>query len=294
MKTVHAEQATFSFRPDIEPVLWVAPGEMVRFETSAAPVERLFAAGERWLDQFDPRQTNAVSGPVFIEGVEPGDAVAVEILEIVPNDWGWTAFIPNFGALGRAPVAPFLRRLPIRDGRVELAPGQSVPLRPMVGCLGLAPAKGTSSTLSPPYPWGGNYDLTPIATGATVLLPAQVAGGLFSLGDLHAAMGVGEGTGVAIECAGTATVRFDVRPGLRLVTPRIETPGRIFTVGLDARRDYGAAKHQALALLFAYLTAERGLAGDEAITIIAAAGDITLGGPAAAVVLASVPWAALS
>ena len=293
MKTVRAEQATFAFRPDVELVLRVAPGETVRFETSAAPVERLLAAGDAWLEQFDPRQINSVSGPVFIEGVEPGDAVAVEILAIEPADWGWNAFVPGFGALGQAAVSPYLRRLPIRDGRIELAADWSVPVRPMIGCLGLAPATGTSSTLAPPYPWGGNYDLAQVSPGNTILFPAKVSGGLFSLGDLHAAMGEGEGTGVAIECAGAATVRLDVRPGLRLMTPRIETPDRLYTIGLDASRDYGVARRQALSLLLAYLTTERSLTGPEAMTLVGACADLAFGGPAAAVVLASVPWAAL-
>ena len=290
METVHPTQTTFAFRPDAEPVLRVAPGETVRFETSAAPVERLLAAGDRWLDRFDPREINAVTGPVFIEGVEPGDAVAVEILAIEPADWGWNAFVPGFGALGQAAVTPYLRRLSIRDGRVELAPDQSIPVRPMIGCLGLAPATGVSSTLAPPYPWGGNYDLTQASPGNTILFPAQVAGGLFSLGDLHAAMGEGEGTGIAIECAGAATVRLDVRPGLRLTTPRIETPDRLYTIGLDADRDYLRARRHALSQLLTFLTAERGIASADAMTTIAAAADIAFGGPAAAVVLASVPW----
>ena len=75
-------------------------------------------------------------------------------------------------------------------------------------------------------PWAGNYDLIQIAVGATVLFPAQVPGGLFSLGDLHAAMGEHEATFVAIECAGSATVRLDMRPGMALETPRIETADR--------------------------------------------------------------------
>ncbi|MDQ3695764.1 MAG: acetamidase/formamidase family protein [Chloroflexota bacterium] len=290
MYTVRADQPSFSFRPDAKPVLRVEDGASARLETSAAPVERLLAAGDRWLNQFDAGAINALTGPVFIEGVEPGDTVAVEVLAIETLDWGWNAFVPRFGALGLAAVAPYLRRLPIRDGLIELSPGRSVPVGPMIGCLGLAPASGECSTLSPPYPWGGNYDLSQIAPGSTILFPAQVAGGLFSLGDLHAAMGDGEGTGVAIECAGAATVRLAVRPGLRLVTPRLETPDRLFVVGLDAGRDYHVARQQALSLLFAYLTEERGLAGDEAITLIAARGDLAFGGPAAAVVLANVPW----
>ena len=182
-----------------------------------------------------------------------------------------------------------LERLPIRDGAVIISDTLRVPVRPMIGCLGLAPAYGETSTLGPAMPWGGNYDLTQVCPGSTVLFPAQVPGGLFSLGDLHAAMGEHEATFVSIECAGTATVRLNVRPALRLETPRIETAERIYTIGLGLRRgDYDAARRQAARLLFELLTREWQLSAREAYTLISAQGDLTLGGPAGAIVLASV------
>ncbi len=143
----------------------------------------------RWTEVIDVRAINAVTGPVFIEGVMPGDAVSVEVLAIEPRDWAWNAAIPGFGLLDGLLPEPMLERLPIRDGEVIVSERVRLPVRPMIGCLGLAPAEGETSTLSPAMPWAGNYDLTQIAPGATVLFPAQVPGGLFSLGDLHAAMG---------------------------------------------------------------------------------------------------------
>ena len=285
-----AERTSFAFRPDAEPALRVQPGETVRFETSPEPVERLFAAGSGWREALDLRAINAVSGPVFIEGVMPGDAVSAEVLAIEPRDWAWNAVIPGFGLLDGLLPEPSLTRLPIRDGEVIVSERVRLPLRPMIGCLGLAPARGETSTLSPAMPWAGNYDLTQIAPGATVLFPAQVAGGLFSLGDLHAAMGEHEATFVAIECAGAATVRLDVRPGLRLETPRIETAERVFVLGLNDRGDYGAARRQAARLLFELLTREAELTPREAYTFISARGDLTLGGPAGTIVVASAPW----
>jgi amidase len=289
MHIVPANSATFSFRPDAEPVLRVRPGDVVRFETSSEPVERLFAAGRRWTDVIHVRAINAVAGPVFIEGVMPGDAVSVEVLAIEPRDWAWNAAIPGFGLLDGLLPEPMLERLPIRDGEVIVSERVRLPVRPMIGCLGLAPADGETSTLSPAMPWAGNYDLTQIAPGATVLFPAQVPGGLFSLGDLHAAMGEHEATFVAIECAGSATVRLDVRPGMVLETPRIETADRIFVIGLSACGDYGAARLQAARLLYELLTREAELSPREAYGVLSALGDLTLGGPAGTIVLGSVP-----
>jgi amidase len=289
MHVVTANQTTFAFRPDAAPVLRIRPGEIVRFETSPAPVERLFAAGDAWLDVIDTRAINAISGPVFVEGVAPGDAVSVEILEIEPLAWAWNAAIPGFGLLDAEMPEALLERLPLREGAVIVSERVRLPLRPTIGCLGLAPARGETSTVGPSMPWAGNYDLTQMCAGATVLFPAQAPGGLFSLGDLHAAMGEHEPTFVAIECAGSATVRLDVRPGLRLETPRIETAERLSILGLNAFGDYGAARRQAARLLFEHLTREAGLTPREAYILISARGDLTLGGPAGTIVVGSIP-----
>jgi len=290
MHTVSADQTTFAFRPDAEPALRVRPGEIVRFATSSEPIERVFAAGADWVQAIDTCAINAITGPVFIEGVMPGDAVSVEVLAIDPLDWAWNAAIPGFGLLDGLMSEPLLERLPIRAGEVIVSERVRIPLRPMIGCLGLAPAQGETSTLSPAMPWAGNYDLTQIAPGATILFSAQVPGGLFSLGDLHAAMGEHEATFVAIECAGTATVRLDVRPGLTLEAPRIETADRVYVIALDQCGDYGAARLQAARLLFELLTREVGLTPREAYSLISARGDLTLGGPAGTIVVGSVPF----
>jgi amidase len=289
--TLRADRTAFCFRPDAEPVLRVRPGETVAIETSAAPVERLFAAGDDWTQISDSEAINAVTGPIFIEGVRPGDAVAVEILDISFGAWAWNASFPHYGLLAGKLRFPSLSRHTISEGRIHLTDRLTLPLRPMIGCLGLAPPTGESSTLGPAYPWGGNMDLVQARVGNTVLLPAQVPGGLFSLGDLHAAMGTNEATFVAIEAPGVATVRLDIRPGLTLPSPRIESPERTYVMGFDPGPSYSleTARQRAVDNLYAMLTAERGFSPEEAQLIIAAAADLEFGGPACAIVLASVP-----
>lgn len=289
MQTVNSKHHSFEFRADIPPVLRVRSGETVRFETSPEPAERLFAAGNDWPRHLDTRRLNAVTGPVFIEGVEPGDAVRVDILQIETLDWGWNAFISGFGMLCENLTTPMLRRIPIVDGQCWITDALSVPHRPMIGCLGLAPARGASSTLAPPFPWAGNYDLQQVKAGSTIWFPAQVRGGLFSLGDLHAAMGDGEATSVSIECAGSATVRLSVDKSLDLQMPRLIADGRLITIGLADRGNYVAARRHAADQLFNYLTEERRLTPEDAYTLFSAAADLTFGGPAGAVVLAGVP-----
>lgn len=288
MHEIPADRPAYAFRPDVEPVLRVQPGETVKFHTSWEFAERLMAAGDRWLEVFNTRSINGVTGPVYVEGAEPGDAVSVEILDVTPGPWGWNAFIPDFGLLGDRLASPMLRRVPIENGRVIISDRLTLPVKSMIGCLGLAPSMGESSTLQPPYPWGGNYDMIQASPGNTILFPVQVPGGLFSLGDLHAAMGWGEATKVSIECPGTATVRLGVRKGLTLETPRIEANGRLYTVGLGEEVDFETSRRQAIGLMFDYLTKERGLSEEDAYVVCSSAVDLEYGGPMSAVTLASI------
>ena len=246
--------------------------------------DRNFAAGSDWLDTLDLDTFNQVNGPVLVEGVEPGDGVVVEILDVEPLDWGWNSFIPGFGLLYRKLQSKFLHKVPITDGWIHLSDRLKVPVKPMIGCLGLAPPQGESTTLGQ-SPWGGNYDLIQMKPGNTAIFPAQVPGGLFYLGDLHAAMGAGEPTFVSIECAGIATLRFDIRKQIHLINPRIESPDHLHILGLGA---WDESRVQACELMFDYLTQERNLTPQEAYFLLSSSVDLTYGGPAG-VSVASIP-----
>lgn len=289
MHTVPPAHSQFDFDPAIEPVLQVNPGEIIRFETSPEPVERLFAAERSWAQVVNTREINSVTGPVYVEGAEPGGALAVEILEVEPLDWGWNMWLPGYGLLGQHAREPMLRRVPIRGGRVWLTDDLSIPAEPMIGCLGLAPASGKVSTLAPVYPFAGNFDMVQMKSGNIAYFPIQTTGGLFSLGDLHAAMGVGEATNVAIECAGSATVRFDLRPDLHLTMPRVESPERLYVIGIADNRDCADAARVAIREMYRLLTLEAGIPECDAHLLVSAAVDLEFGGPASAIVLASVP-----
>lgn len=128
------------------------------------------------------------------------------------------------------------RRIPIRSDEVVLTDTLSVPVRPMIGCIGTAPAQGTGSTIMPSYSFGGNMDLTDAAPGSTVHLPVEVDGALLSIGDLHAIMARGESSFVAIEAQGTAIVSVDlIKNTSPLRAPRIETDREWIFVGSAIR-----------------------------------------------------------
>ena len=175
------------------PVARVAGGSVIRFETGDVAYERL-AKGET-VEQIGLETFNRVTGPVFVEGAAPGDALRVEILdvEIVRS---WSVWLPGFGALGAHTQTVQAHQIPLEGGRAVISKRLSVPIEPMIGCIGLAPAEGVGSTFMPAYHWGGNMDLREMSPGTVVDLPVQVPGGLLSIGDHHAAMGRGEPTWV--------------------------------------------------------------------------------------------------
>lgn len=169
-----------------------------------------------------PRGSRA-GGPFLIEGIEIGDWVAIEIIDIEVGPYGYY----NNGG----PFRGSLRSVaPVRDGLVHFPPDFVVPVRPMIGVIQLAPAGQN------PYPWnhGGNMDYNSIQTGSTVHIRAQQPGGILSMGDVHARMGDGELTGTGIEIDSTITLRVDRSPGFPTGGPVVETADEILTAGMGA------------------------------------------------------------
>lgn len=271
------DQARAGYAPGVEPVLTVRAGseERTTFETDDAA----YAQMEEVRDLSQVTATlNPVTGPVFVDGAEPGDALAVTIHGIELAEQGWSVYIPGAGALA-GPMGDdfYVRRVPLRGDIVHLAEGISCPARPMIGCLGVAPAHGQMSTVMPAYPTGGNMDLTDARPGSTVYLPVEVEGALLAIGDLHAVMSRGESSFVAIEAAGRATVSIDVVKGLRLRAPRVDTGDEIVCVGLgDPVQD---SIDMAYTSLFSVLVDEHGFSTQDAYTVMSALAHTELGGP---------------
>ena len=169
---------------------------------------------------------NPITGPVFIRGAEPGDVLAVEILELRPKPWGWTAIIPGFGLLADEFSDPWLRISAVDpdQGTVRFADDITLPFSPFPGTIGVAPAEPGPHSVVPPSQWGGNMDIKHLRAGTTLLLPVGVSGALFSLGDTHAAMGDAEVCGTAVEAAMDVAVRLTVRRDLSLRYPQYHVP----------------------------------------------------------------------
>jgi len=208
----------------IAPVHRVAPGDTVVVELENASGGQLAAdSPASALATLDFGRINPVTGPIYVEGAMPGDALIVEILALDVESWGWTANIPGFGLLADRFTEPALRVSRVAQGWVELFTGMRVPSVPMIGTIGVAPAEAGRFSVVPPTRNGGNMDIRHIGAGATLYLPVAVEGALLSLGDGHAAQGDGEICGTAIETASVATIRLSLERERHLATPMLTT-----------------------------------------------------------------------
>jgi acetamidase/formamidase len=236
--TIHNHQCHYGWNNANTPALRIAPGDSIEFNTVDASGGQLSATSTvADLAQLDFGKINPVCGPVYIDGAEPGDAIKVTLLEFGPSGWGWTANIPGFGLLADQFKDPALHIWTYDAKTLAPAlfgPGGRVPLKPFCGTIGLAPAEAGQHSIVPPRRVGGNMDIRDIATGTELYLPVEVKGGLFSVGDTHAAQGDGEVCGTAIESPCTVAVKFELVKGANLAFPRFTTPGPV-TRHLDVK-----------------------------------------------------------
>jgi amidase len=279
MSTVRGDQCAFAFDRSIPPVLEIDPGMCVRFETSDEVYERI-AAGES-PHVIGAERLNAVSGPVFVRGAQPGDALRIEVraIEVIR---AWSVWVPGLGLLGEMTSDVHVEQMPMEGQRIRIAERVTVPLAPMIGCIGLAPAAGAASTMAPLYRGGGNMDLRELSPGAVISIPVDVPGGLLSLGDLHAAMGQGEPTGVSIEAAGAAIVRIDVEHDSALRSPRLRVGNQTICIGLGT--SHAHAQHDAALQAYELLTGEFGLLPFAAYAYASAALELRFAGPSGSMV----------
>lgn len=216
----------------IAPVARIAPGDTLVVELENASGGQLHADSDASaLATLDFARVNPVTGPIFVEGARPGDALVVEILELDVDEWGWTANIPGFGLLADRFAEPALRISRIADGRVELFAGMQLRSVPMIGTIGVAPAEAGAFSVIPPTRNGGNMDIRHAGAGATMFFPVAVEGALLSLGDAHAAQGDGEVCGTAIETTAVATLRVTLERDRPLPAPMLVTDARAQRTG---------------------------------------------------------------
>ena len=225
---IKREHHHFGWDNSLKPVLTVHSGDSVEFETidaSGGQLSRTSTAAD--VAKIDFGKVNPATGPVWVEGAEPGDTLKVSILEMTSAGWGWTANIPGFGLLAHRFTEPALHIWEYDAKTMAPAvvkPGGKVRLQPFPGVIGCAVAEPGLHSVVPPRRVGGNMDTRDIVVGSELYLPIEVKGALFSLGDTHAGQGDGEVCGTAIESPMNVAVRIELIKGGAPRFPRILHP----------------------------------------------------------------------
>jgi amidase len=210
-----------AYMPKAEPVLRVTSGTTVEFrthDTRSGALLDMPRADPYDLPKPDRSRGNPISGPVFVEGARPSDGLLVEVLSIVCDPVGWCGAHAGLASVppGRVSQARG-RTCEVTESGVQFGPNLSVPVQPMIGCIGTAPLADLSTQLAGAH--GGNMDQSVVRAGTAVLLPVFVDGALLSIGDVHAAQGDGELAGLALEIPACVTVRVRVVTGRDLSWP---------------------------------------------------------------------------
>jgi acetamidase/formamidase len=274
---------------EMKPCLHIQTGDYVRIRTliTSSP-DRLEGAGLP-ADQVEKelRQVQAVkdrgpgghilTGPIYIEGAEPGDMLEIQIHAIqLPIAYGYNAIGQN----GFLSDEIFDRKMKIinldREKMIgHFADGIDIPLHPFFGSMGVAPPKEAGRWNSaPPWIHGGNLDNKELVAGTTLFLPVHVKGALFEIGDGHAAQGNGEVDITAIETSLQGDFEFVLHKSKTISWPRAETPTHIITMGCD--RDLNAATHIAVREMIHYLVEEKKLSQADAYMLCSVAADVDI------------------
>ena len=271
MQRVSSDQLCTTFSADNPPALQVELGETFVMETN-----------DRFATYNGPDSSTeameilkTMAGPVYIAGAKPGDTLKIEVLDIIlPLDYGWIGATPGRGPLGD--------RIPeFRKAKVKIT-GQGVvfknkvtmPLRPMISRIGVAPKDGPLAS-GAKGEFGGGMGNTQITKGATVYLPVFHEGALLTIGDCHAAMGDGEATASAVECALDATFRVTLSDDFQVSRPVIATESEVMTTGEGATME--EASKVALNAMADLMVERLAIDYTDAAMLIASAADVRTG-----------------
>jgi acetamidase/formamidase len=220
------EHVHFTWDTGHDPVLVIDSGDTVVVWTRDVSDNQIgpdsdagVIAGLDW-DRVYP-----LAGPIGIQGAEPGDTLAIEVLDIHTQGWGWTAVLPGLGLLPDDFPDAYLRIFDLSHGDVAyMREDIVIPLEPFFGTMGVCPAGATAQPVMPPGTFGGNMDTRQLVGGSTLYLPVQVEQALFSCGDAHGAQGDGEVCVTGLEAPMFASLRFTLEKGRSIPGPQYRTP----------------------------------------------------------------------
>jgi acetamidase/formamidase len=285
--TLDATEVHREWNNAIPPRLEIDPGDTVIFDTRDA-ADGFYSPSSTHADVLQRVfRGHPLTGPVRVRDAQPGDVLAVEVLDMRPAaPWGWTQIRPGRGLLPEADFPkPFLHIWDLADGvHARMDRRVAVPLAPFPGVVGVAlDLPGGHSTM-PPRKNGGNMDIKQLTRGTTLYLPVWVDGALLSVGDGHGAQGDGEVCITAVEMNAQVTLRIGLQRGRHLPEPRFRTAGAI---GAETNHgphfattahgpDLFASAQQAIRYMIDHLVEERGLSREEAYVVSSVAVDLKI------------------
>jgi len=285
-RTIHDTHRHYAWDSTIPPVATAAPGDTLTLTVRDAWDGVITPDSDVSILQTDMSgRVNPVTGPIYVDGAQPGDTLVVTLESYRPSGWGWTANIPGFGLLADEFTDPALhlwRYDP--EGSTPLMFGQTaqIPLQPFAGTIGVAPAAAGPHDIIPPRRTGGNMDIRDLVAGAVLRLPVEVEGALLSIGDTHAAQGDGEVCGTAIESPMEVTVTLGLEKQTvaafpRIVRPKAATPPRgVIDVTTGIGPDLHGCAQDSVSGMIDLLTRRHGLAPVDVYMLCSVAGDLRI------------------
>ncbi len=270
MITIPRATIQYLFDKTISPAACAASGDIVRFECCDCYTEQIDHDGKDFAE-LDMRLGNPITGPLYIQGAEPGDVLQIDILAIDIGDHGVMGVGTGTGIYDVEGY--YCRRFDIRDGAILFDRGLRIPIRPMIGVIGTCPANETISPMTPGE-HGGNMDCCELGAGTTLYLPVTVPGALLSVGDLDAVRGEGETACCAMEVSGAATLRVTVLKNCDRPTPFLETERACYTLAADASLD--VCSRQAVGKMQRYLMERYGLSDVQAAMLLSLQGNLRI------------------
>ncbi|HLF02656.1 MAG TPA: acetamidase/formamidase family protein [Anaerolineales bacterium] len=264
----------------------IKPGDTVVFETLEASANQVTPKSSHdalATLSFDP--IHPLTGPVYVEGAEPGDALEVEIVSLKHKGWGWNAVLAGFGLLADDFSNPYLHHYKLGKTHCVFRDDILIPYEPFCGVMGVGPKEMERLNTIPPRFNAGNIDIRHLTPGAKALFPVWVPGALFSCGDCHSAQGDGEVNGTGIETPMTVTLRFQLKKGMNIPELRFTTPPRKKLTVADEGGYFVATAHgpdlfkdaqQAIRYVIDHLSAEHNMTREQAYCLCGAAVDLKI------------------
>lgn len=273
MKTITRNFITNILSKDNPPCARIKSGETAVFETYDCFTNQ-FLPKEATFENVVRKPGNPATGPLYIEGAMPGDMLKIRILDIEMGPVGIVMLGPGSGSEKEEFPKKTLKRVPVKDGFAFYNEKVKIPVKPMIGVIGVAPAGEGVSTVTP-MDHGGNMDCTQIRKGTDLYLPVFTEGALLSMGDFHAVMGDGEVEDCGLEIEGRAAVRVDVVKSKNCVPyPMIETEDRFITIA--SRKTVEEAWRAATRQMYDFMREKAGMDYEDAGMLLTMAGDLII------------------